>query len=196
MNKKKQGLISFLFIFTLFIVFSPLAEAHVTVNPSSSETNAYEKYGVRVPVEKDINTTELTLNVPDDVNVISVEPATNWDHVFETDDNDKITAITWTANAGGIGPNEYAEFSFIGVNPDKAGELSWEAFQTYEDGSVVEWVDAPGSEEPASVTNVVEGGDDSSDSASTASGTSGWLPLVLASVALILSLISLFRKRA
>lgn len=195
MNKKKQGLISFLFVFTLFIVFSPLAEAHVTVNPSSSETNAYEKYGVRVPVEKDINTTELTLTVPEDLNIISVEPATDWDHAFEKDDNDKITAITWTTNADGIGPNEYAEFSFIGVNPDEAGELSWEAYQTYEDGSVVEWVDAPGSEEPASVTKVVEGGDDSSDSESTASGTAGWLPLGLASVALILSLISLFRKR-
>lgn len=201
MNKKTNYIVTIMMVFTMFMVVAPLAEAHVTVNPSESSTNGYIKYGVRVPVEKDINTTELTLFVPEEVNVTTVQPDPDWDHTFEKNDSEQITSVTWKANNGGIGPNEFTEFSFVGVNPDEATEVSWEAHQTYEDGSVVEWVDEPGSEQPASVTKVVESSEaasaDSADSsASDSSGMSSWIPIGIASVAVILALIGLFRKPA
>lgn len=201
MNKKLNYIVTIMTAFAMFIIVAPIAEAHVTVNPSESSTNGYIKYGVRVPVEKDINTTELTLFVPEEVNVTSVQPDPDWDHTFEKNDDEQITSVTWTANSGGIGPNEFTEFSFVGVNPDEATEVSWEARQTYEDDSVVEWVDAPGSEEPASVTQVIESSEeasaDSSDSSSSdSSGMNNWIPIGIAGVAVILALISLFRRPA
>lgn len=197
MFKKSKLLVSVIVSITLIIVFSPVSEAHVTVNPSESEPNAYEKYGVRVPVEKDINTTKLTLRIPDGINLISVQPVADWDYDIEKNDNEEIIAVNWVANNGGIGPNEYTEFNFIAVNPADAGDFSWEAIQTYEDGSIVEWIDVPGSAEPASVTSVVVGADDnSSDTSSKSNSTSTpWLPISLAGIAILLALIGLFRKK-
>lgn len=188
-----------LMVTALFLALTPIVSAHVTINPSESPVNAYEKYGVRVPVEKDINTTELTLNVPSDVNLISILPVLDWDYDIVTNDDGQITSVTWVANDGGIGPGEFTEFNFIAVNPGEATDLSWEALQTYEDGSVVEWIGPEGSEEPASVTSVVaQSSDDSnsssSDSSNESSSSTPWLPISLAGVAILLSLISLFRR--
>jgi uncharacterized protein YcnI len=213
--KHKKWLVPFMAFLFIFLI-APSASAHVTVNPGESSTDAWEKYSVRIPVEKDINTTKLELKVPKGINLVSVMPAVNWDYEFEKDENDNITAVTWTATDEGIGQNEFAEFYFIAANPSEPGEFSWEAFQTYEDDSVVEWVGAPDADEPASVTKVTEGdavaqhGDEADATAdetasedadankadSTTSGNNSWLPTLLAAVAILLALISLFRKRA
>ncbi|WP_312859716.1 DUF1775 domain-containing protein [Peribacillus huizhouensis] len=39
---------------------------------------------------------------------------------------------------------------------DDSKEIVWKAYQTYQDGSVVEWVGAPDAEKPASVTVVTQ----------------------------------------
>lgn len=89
--------------------------------------------------------------------------------------------------------------------------MSWEAYQTYEDDSIVEWIGEPDAEEPAAVTEVVEGeavsqhgGEQAATSETTEDGenndnssTSGnWLPISLAIAAILIGLISLFRKRS
>lgn len=205
MMKKTKWFVPLLAVFFLFAVV-PVAEAHVTVHPGESSTNAYEKYTVRVLVEKDANTTEVELVVPEGVNLVSVLPIKGWDYKLEKDENDMISKVTWIAKDKGIGPNEFIEFSFIGANPGEPGEVSWEAHQTYDDGSVVDWDGPPDADEPASVTKVVDGDaamqhDDNetaqeSDNSNSASGTTSWLPISLAAVAILLALISLFRKRA
>jgi uncharacterized protein YcnI len=47
---------------------------------------------------------------------------------------------------------------------DDATEIAFKAYQTYQDGSVVEWIGAPDSEKPTSVTTVnpkpADGSDD------------------------------------
>lgn len=197
MVNRVRLLLSFVVIIALFVVVSPiLSHAHVTVNPSESAPNAYEKYGVRIPVEKDVNTVEVTLRVPDGINLLSVQPVVDWDYELDTNDSGEIKAVTWKANSGGIGPNEFTEFHFIAVNPEEPGEFSWEAIQTYEDGSVVEWIDPPGSAEPASVTEVTAGTSEVSGTETSSSSplSSPWLPIGLAGVAVLLSLIGLFRK--
>lgn len=210
----KKWVVSFIALF-LIVAFASVASAHVTVHPEESSTDAWEKYSVRIPVEKDMNTTEVELKIPEGIDLVNVMPEENWDYEFEKDENDIITAVTWTTTDDGIGPNEFSEFFFVASNPSEPGEFSWEAYQTYEDGSVVEWTGDPDADEPASVTEVVEGdgeaqhGDDgetapeetSSNTAdandtNSASGSSNWLPITLAAVAILLSLISLFRKRA
>ena len=48
---KRQFILAIAVCFTV-LVFSKSAHAHVTMNPDTSEPGSYEKYDVRVPVEK------------------------------------------------------------------------------------------------------------------------------------------------
>ncbi|MBY7145064.1 YcnI family protein [Virgibacillus sp. NKC19-3] len=210
MLKKERWMVPLLTVAFLFLMTS-VVDAHVTVDPSESTTNAYEKYTVRVPVEKDINTTEVTLEIPEDVDFVSILPMAEWDYELERGEDEQITSVTWSASDEGIAPNEFIEFAFIGANPSESGEVSWKALQTYEDDSVVEWVGPPDSEEPASVTTIEEGdavaphGDSDETSSSeteqedvqqtSESGSANWVPILLSAVAVLLALISLFRKR-
>ncbi|PWK15894.1 YcnI family protein [Tumebacillus permanentifrigoris] len=207
-------------LLTAALTWTTTASAHVTVWPKETTTGAYEKYTVRVPVEKDVNTTKVRVEFPAGVKVSTVEPMTGWDYAYEKNADGTNKAITWTATAGGIKAGEFMEFNFVGANPKEAGsgKLVWKAFQTYTDNSVVEWTGEEGSKTPASVTTIhagtTAGHDDHSDdkkadeqkaaapaadktteNASTTT-SSNTLPLILSGAALLLSLVNLFRKRA
>ena len=67
-----------------------------------------------------------------------------------------MTAVTFSG--GEMRPREFQQFLLQAQAPEERGEYPWKAFQTYEDGSVVEWSGAPDSEEPASVIEVVSRG--------------------------------------
>ncbi|CAM3147206.1 hypothetical protein STAR110904_09580 [Staphylococcus argensis] len=67
-----------------------VAQAHVTLNPDTSEPGSYEKYDVRVPVEKDANTNKIELEVPKGVEVVGVAPDVTFDHHFTKDKKDNI----------------------------------------------------------------------------------------------------------
>jgi uncharacterized protein YcnI len=66
-----------------------------------------------------------------------------------------VRAVTFSD--GQIRPREFQQFLVQAQAPEEPGEYPWKAFQTYEDGSVVEWTGPPDSEEPASVIEVVSG---------------------------------------
>lgn len=213
--KNKIWMIACIALLYIFVTVPGIASAHVTVHPSKSSTDAWEKYSVRVPVEKEINTTKLELTVPEGIHLVSVMPTNNWDYTLEKDANENITGVKWTATKEGIGPNEFTEFYFVASNPNDPGEFKWEAFQTYEDDSVVEWTGESDTDNPASVTEVVGGdavaqhnGDGASFSDGVIqtdkdtndeqinTGNNNWLPMLLATIAILLALISLFRKRS
>ena len=195
----------------LILALTQTASAHVTVWPKETNTGAYEKYTVRVPVEKDSNTTKVRVEFPAGVKVSTVQPMEGWSYAFEKDADGYNKALVWTAAAGGgIKPHEFMEFFFIGANPKEAGTLTWKASQTYADGTKVDWAGAPGSQNPASVTTIQKGpaGDGSHDAAGTQepvtseSGadesteeSSSNLPTILSGAALLIALIALFRKR-
>lgn len=205
---RQKALFSLMLSAVLFFVLIPGAFAHVTVQPGESTTGAYEKYTVRVPVEKDIPTTEVELKVPKNVEVISIMPVPSWDYKLKKDDDDRITSVTWKAKDDGIHAGEFTEFSFVGINPEDEGEVAWKAHQTYEDGSVVKWVGEPDSKEPASITQIKPGDGSHSHDADKQSVNKteskegdnsnpfSLLPAVLAGIAVVLSLIALFRKKA
>jgi uncharacterized protein YcnI len=203
-------------LLTAALTWTTAASAHVTVWPKETTTGAYEKYTVRVPVEKDINTTKVRVEFPAGVKVSTVAPQAGWDYAYETNADGTNKAIVWTATAGGIKKGEFSEFSFVGANPKEAGsgKLAWKAYQTYADNSVVEWTGEEGSKTPASVTTIKAGAaahDDhnatdqkaaapaaekTTENAGTATTSSNTLPLILSGAAVLLSLVSLFRKRA
>ena len=138
----------------LLAVSAP-AWAHVVVSPEEVRAGDYETLTVSVPTEKEIPTTEIRIEVPEGFLLSGVQPVPGWEYRFE-EDGGIVTAVTFSG--GEIRPREFQQFLVQAQAPEEPGEYPWKAIQTYEDGSVVEWVGAPESEEPASVIEVVSGG--------------------------------------
>jgi uncharacterized protein YcnI len=186
------------------------ASAHVTVFPKETVQGASEKYTVRVPNEKELPTTKVEVRFPlDDVSVSRFEPKPGWKYEVAKDSTGKISSVVWTAAGDGVLPGEFVEFSFQAKAGDKAVKIAWKAYQTYKDGSVVEWVGADGSDKPASVTNVTAkqagastdshgntstaaANTNASQPAASSTGAASQLPLYLSAAALVLSLAALF----
>ena len=138
----------------MIIAVAGVGWAHVVLHPDEAPAGSYQKFDVSVPTEKDIPTTSVQVEVPEGFTVTGVKPVPGWQSAFEKDGG-VVKSITWSG--GQINPEEFQEFSFQARTPVETGEYSWRAFQTYKDGSVVEWSGEPDSEEPASVVEIVSG---------------------------------------
>lgn len=136
-------------------LFSGVASAHVTVQPQETLQGKYEVFTVRVPSEnEEVPTTKIEVKFPEEVNITRFEPKPGWTYEVQKDDTGKITSVTWTAEGEGLSSTEFGQFNMQGKVSDEATEIVWKAYQTYKDGSVVEWVGAPDADKPASVTVV------------------------------------------
>jgi len=151
------------------LAVSAPAWAHVVVSPEEVTAGDYETLTVSVPTEQEIPTTEIRVEVPEGFLLSGVQPVPGWEHTFE-EDGGVVTAVTFSG--GEIRPREFQQFLVQAQAPEEPGEYPWKAFQTYKDGSVVEWTGAPDSEEPASVVEVVSGGSEHSQSSPKPSGAS------------------------
>jgi uncharacterized protein YcnI len=138
----------------LTLVATGVAWAHVRVVPEEVSADSFLVLTVRVPTEKDVPTTEVRVEIPEGFTISRVKPVPDWEYEFE-EEAGVVRAITWSG--GEIGATEFQEFDVQGETPEEPGEYPWRAFQTYEDGSVVEWVGPEDAEEPASVVTVAEG---------------------------------------
>ncbi|NHC40133.1 DUF1775 domain-containing protein [Bacillus sp. MM2020_1] len=135
--------------------FSSLASAHVTVMPKTSTTGAWETYTLKVPVEKEVATTKVTIKAPQGVEIMSYQPVPGWTYSSEKDASGKVKTFTFEATGEGIQAGQFQQFVFVGKNPEKAAKAAWDAFQYYKDGSVVEWTGDEGSDAPHSITDIV-----------------------------------------
>ncbi len=183
------------------LVFAGMASAHVTVQPPQVAAGTYQVMAVRVPSEeKGVNTVKVQVKVPAEINVSRVEPKEGWKHELEKDADNKIISITWSSDVG-LSETEFTEFRVSGKVAEDAAQLVWKAYQTYSDGTVVEWVGGEGADKPASVTTVTpasaEGSDDGhgqttpvTDQASDDESDSN-LPLILSIAAAAISVLSL-----
>jgi uncharacterized protein YcnI len=203
----------------ILLATAGVAWAHVVVSPKEVPADSYQKLVTSVPTEKDIPTTKVRVEVPEGFTVTSVEPVPGWKSDFEKESG-VITAITWSG--GEIAPEEFQEFPFQAKTPKDTGEYAWKAYQTYQDGSVVEWTGPPedpnmpgtdmDTEEegpgPASVVEVVQSGAQPkgiaqpSEPGAAAAGAGGvFIPiaayggLVLGALALVVALVALLRGR-
>jgi uncharacterized protein YcnI len=150
----------------LMLTVTSIASAHVRVLPEEVPAGSFEVFTVRVPTEKDIPTTGVRVEVPEGFTISRVEPVPGWDYELE-EEAGVVSAIIWSG--GEIGATEFQQFDVQGQTPEETGEYEWNAYQTYEDGEVVEWTGPEDSEEPASVVRVTEGGPN--DSATQESGS-------------------------
>lgn len=155
--KKMIGRISKVFIIAVISLFffSSLASAHVTVMPKTSSTGAWETYTLKVPVEKDVATTKVSVKVPAGVEMMSYQPVPGWTYSSEKDASGKVKTFTFEATGEGIQSGQFQQFVFVAKNPEKATKAAWDAFQYYKDGSIVEWTGAEGSDAPHSITDIV-----------------------------------------
>lgn len=156
------------------------AGAHVTVNPREAEQGGYARVAFRVPTESDTaNTTKVELFLPEDAPIASVStmPVPGWTVRVDrkppakpvTAHGEKLTEvvskITWTAGPGAeVKPGQFQEFPVsLGPLPE-ADTLVFKALQTYSDGTVVRWIEAPSQgqpepEKPAPVLKLTPEGD-------------------------------------
>jgi uncharacterized protein YcnI len=182
-----------------------VAWAHVVVSPEEVPTESYQVLTVRAPTEKDIPTTGIRVEVPEGFTVTGVQPVPGWESEFE-EEGGLIRAISWSG--GEIQPQEFQQFPIQARTPEEPGEYAWRAFQTYQDGSVVEWTGPEDAEEPASVVEVVADGGQSDERGTAEQGSSSQEPvntggiapiaayggLGIGIVALIVALVALLRK--
>ncbi|MBP1993550.1 YcnI family copper-binding membrane protein [Paenibacillus eucommiae] len=138
------------------ILFAGIASAHVVVYPTQTTQGSYEKFTVRVPSEEEGTSTvkvEVRFQV-DAVSILRFEPKPGWTYEVAKDAENKITGVTWTSEGDGLARIEFGEFSMQGKVADAATQIEWKAYQTYKNGTVVEWTGAEGSQKPSSITLV------------------------------------------
>lgn len=136
------------------------ASAHVTANPEQAEQGGYANVTFRVPNEQpDAGTVKVKVVLPLDhpLSSVSTKPLPGWDVQLErvrlpepvkvagAEVTETVRSITWTARPGTrIDPGEFQEFEVsLGALPTKANRLVMPAVQTYDNGDVVRWDDAP-----------------------------------------------------
>ena len=100
-------------------MFSLPVSAHVTVKPATSDIGSWETYTIKVPVEKNIATTKVTLKIPSGVEFQQYEPVPGWKMEEQKDNARKVKTVVWEAIGEGILPGQFQRFTFVAKNPDK-----------------------------------------------------------------------------
>ena len=131
------------------LAHAPSAHAHIVVTPSEVPAGQAATFEMRVPVELEVPTTRIRLEIPDGFSFSSVEPVAGWKMSIQRT-GDRVTAIE---AKGKLRPDFFQRFVFRGRVPTTETTLVWKVIQTSRDGTVVRWTGEPGEEE-ASETKV------------------------------------------
>jgi uncharacterized protein YcnI len=151
------------------------ASAHIQVRPALAAPGDPVMFQLVVPGERDdAQTVEVTLQMPDGVIPFAWEDTPGWTRTQKLKSDQSIETVTWK---GKLAKDGFVTFSFLASTPDKEGDISWKALQTYSDGQTVRWIGAPDSDNPAAVTKIAkdaprqnaggEGGEDASTGSAT-----------------------------
>ncbi|WP_418303825.1 YcnI family protein [Paenibacillus crassostreae] len=216
-NKSKLSVL-LISVVASIMVFAGVASAHITVKPATSTPGAWETYTIKIPVEKDIATTKVSLKIPTEIVFKQYQPVPDWQISTEKDSAGKISTITWTATGEGILAGEFEMFNFVAQNPTEDTSVAWDAYQYYKDGTIVEWTGEEGSDSPHAIT-LITSSEEANSSSSTehdhstttapaisdqdltstetestsSSSTLDIITLIISIVALTLSLVTLFK---
>ena len=121
------------------------ASAHVHVDADNPAPGSTSVLTFRVPGESESGavTTQLTVALPD-VASARTEVMPGWTAKLDRDAAaGTVKSVTWTAAPGvGISSDQFALFK-ISVRLPESDTVSFPATQTYSDGSVVRWDQAP-----------------------------------------------------
>ena len=162
-----------LVICAVVVVGGP-AWAHVSITPDSAPKGSFTVLSFNVPNEEaTAKTTEVAIVFPTDhpIGDASVEAIPGWtvkvdkkqlDKPIQTDEGEVTEAVSQVTWSGGtIEPERFQQFTVEVGLPDDADSLEFKALQTYDDGTVVRWIEptpASGAEPefPAPVLTLTE----------------------------------------
>ena len=130
-----------------------LAFAHIRIYPTDSTFGAREKYTMRVPNEKQVDSIRVEGEFPPELQVYDFEFKPGWKIDFKKNEAGKIVGATWT---GTVHPYEFVEFGMLGINPKEGQtkQLVWKFVQFYADGSKEEFTGPVGSFRPSPVVSL------------------------------------------
>jgi periplasmic copper chaperone A len=141
------------------IALTQVAQAHVTIQPNEAPAGAFFRFVVRVPNERDVPTTKVRVEFPENLIFTSFQPKEGWtrkvkmkklDEPIEAFGSQIDTVVDYVEWSGGsIAAGEFDEFGFSVRVPEEEGDLEFKAIQTYEGGEVVEWTGPEDGETPA-----------------------------------------------
>ena len=107
-----------------------VAQAHVSIQPGTTEGGGFSVIAFRVPNERDdASTTRLQVTLPEDQPIGSVQTTAipGWRITTQTRRLDEpidlfgeqldsvVSKVTWTATAGGIHPGQFQDFDLLGA---------------------------------------------------------------------------------
>jgi uncharacterized protein YcnI len=134
-----------------------VASAHVTVGSSDAAPGGYGKITFRVPNESDASSTvALRVQLPTATPLTSLraQPVPGWtvtltpttiDPPVQVDGDTVDTAVSVVefraVPGGGIAPGEFQEFALSGGPFPDTDSLTFNAVQTYSDGSEAAWIE-------------------------------------------------------
>ena len=154
-------------------VFPAAAQAHIQVTPSVVAPGDAAKFTVLVPGERDSETVKVELRMPGGLLPFSYADPAGWKRSLVKAGDGSVERVVWTGSAPSDG---FTEFAFLAGTPDKPGELRFKALQTYADGTVVRWIGASGSENPAAVVKVDGGAAKQNAGGESSAGEGGTPP--------------------
>ncbi len=178
------------------LLFPAMASAHVVVTPKSANIGERTTFNVSVPNEKDIDVTQVKLDIPSSLQGATPTVKPGWTIQVDKQGEGEsavVKSITWT---GGIIPaGQRDDFTFRSQAPTKPTQINWKAYQTYADGTVASWDQPPSAKEsegdaagPYSVTKIVNDLAAKPAAAKDSSGeSSDTLPLALSVIAVVIS---------
>ncbi len=162
-------------------------EAHVSLHPNTLPASSNPTVDVRVPDEEDhASTVKVDMQIPPGFLDVSTQLPPGWTASVlkrklatpvKTDAGtitEEVAEVIWTAPAhGGIPPGSFLQFPITTAIPDgDAGQtLTFKVIQTYSNGDVVRWIEAPDStNHPAPTVNITAKGGLIEDVAGTEAG--------------------------
>jgi uncharacterized protein YcnI len=128
------------------------ASAHVQATSTDAARGAFATVSFQVPNESTTNaaTTAVTVDLTN-VSAVQTEAKPGWSAKVDRDAaSNAVRSVTWTAAPdGGIPVDQFGVFRISAKLPD-ADTVSFPTTQTYADGAVVKWdqAPAPGGAEP------------------------------------------------
>ena len=187
------------------LVLAPVGLGHVTVNPNESTAGSFSRFAVRVPTERDADTTKVSMQLPEGLFFVSFQPKEGWTRevkmetldppveLFGTEYTERVAEVTWSG--GKIGPGEFDEFGMSARMPEAepGTELVFPAVQTYSTGEVVRWIGEPDAETPAPRVTILAAPEEGEEAASSSddSSTVEYVALGIGLAALVAALAAL-----
>jgi uncharacterized protein YcnI len=123
-----RGLGRALLVSVLLALVSARAVAHVDVLPTEAVVGQAERFTIRAPSERDLDTIAVQVLFPEQVTVYSVNPPPGWDARLLYRPDRRPRGVVF--RGGRIADGQFEEFDVLGT-PQEAGEVVWRSRQTY-----------------------------------------------------------------